>query len=420
MWGALLLIGAFAGRVGAQTPDRTASVLATDTLRPVTRADAVASALSQGTAVSLARADTSAAAARYAQARALPNPTLSASFTQSAPQLHAIVDLPIDLPAFRGLRSGAAREFVTAARLRLLGTAAVVRYEVETTYGRALAARERARMSARTGRDGDSLVVLARRLRDAGEASDLDIELAMVSAGQLANAAAADSLAAVTALLDLQILMGLDARRVAISLADSLALLFTEAERAIAPRSAVVAAAAAVRVPLRVAAAEATLRAQDLSLRLARRRSALVPSVQLGIEGRDPTGGPPGPFLLAGLALPLPLLNRYRGDIAVAAADRARARTELEASRRESAGAIARAALEIDALRARLERGLTLVVLADRVTAKSLTAYREGASTIQAVLQAQRAARDTYVQFADDVVAAAAAVAALRLALTSS
>lgn len=419
MWGALLLIGAVAGRVGAQTPDRTAAALASDTLRPVTRADAVASALSQGTAVSLARADTSAAAARYAQARALPNPTLSASFTQSAPQLHAIVDLPIDLPAFRGLRSGAAREFVTAARLRLLGTAAVVRYEVETTYGRALAARERARMSARTGRDGDSLVVLARRLRDAGEASDLDIELAMVSAGQLANAAAADSLAAVTALLDLQILMGLDARRVAISLADSLALLFTEAERAIAPRSAVV-VAAAVRVPLRVAAAEATLRAQDLSLRLARRRSALVPSVQLGIEGRDPTGGPPGPFLLAGLALPLPLLNRYRGDIAVAAADRARARTELEASRRESAGAIARAALEIDALRARLERGLTLVVLADRVTAKSLTAYREGASTIQAVLQAQRAARDTYVQFADDVVAAAAAVAALRLALTSS
>ena len=49
--------------------------------------------------------------------------------------------------------------------------------------------------------------------------------------------------------------------------------------------------------PLQVAAAAATYEAQDFALGLARRRNALVPSVQLGVEGRDPTGGPRGPLI---------------------------------------------------------------------------------------------------------------------------
>jgi cobalt-zinc-cadmium efflux system outer membrane protein len=381
------------------------------------------------------------ARARATIARARPNPTLSASYTGSAPQLHAIVDLPVDLPAFRRLRTRAAEAARGAAQFGLRATEVTVRYEVEAAYGRALAARERARLSVNTARDADSLVLLAGQQRDAGEASDLDVEVAMLSAGPLANAAAADALAAVGALLDLQLLMGLDAEHVTIALADSLTLLLADADGTAAPApsadgrvrlatdsvtlglpgAATTARAgerAAVRaVPLRVAAAEAALRAQELSLQLARRRGALVPSIQMGVEGRDPTGGTPGPFLVVGVALPLPLLNRYQGDVAAAAADRDRAQVELGAARRESAAVIARARLALTAARERFLRDRALVAAADVVTAKTLVAYREGASGIPAVLQAQRSARDVYAQFADDIVAAAEAAAAMRLAL---
>lgn len=377
--------------------------------RPVTRKDAIDSALARGIGASRARIDTVAALARATVARALPNPTLSASYSQSAPQLHATVDLPVDLPIFRGLRMRAAEAELAAARLGLRGTEATVRYEVELAYGGALAARERMRLSSLSARDADSLVRLVAEQRAAGDASDLDVQLATVTAGQLANAAAADSLTALGALLDLQLLMGLEAERVVVTLADSLAILLTD----VAPSTADAMPGAPTPA---VAAAEAVVRARELSLRLARRRSALAPSIQAGVEGRDPTGGPTGALLLLGVAVPLPLFDRYRGDIAMAAAGLSRSRVELAAARRESAAVLARARLGLAAARERVARDQALVAVVEAVTAKTLTGYREGAFGIPAVLAAQRSARDAYAQFAADVTALAAAAAAMRLA----
>src|SRR6185503_12449505 len=82
----------------------------------------------------------------------------------------------------------------------------------------------RARLTQRTARDADSLVVLATVRRDAGDASELDVQLAMVFAGQAANIAATDSLNALSALLAVQTAMGQPADTVRIALADSLAL----------------------------------------------------------------------------------------------------------------------------------------------------------------------------------------------------
>ena len=59
-------------------------------------------------------------------------------------------------------------------------------------------------------------------------------------------------------------------------------------------------------------------------------------------------------------------------------------------------------------------RDRDLVVRADRVAAKSLEAYREGAMALPAVLEARRTARDVLAQYIDDVAALLTVEAELR------
>ncbi|MBC7672145.1 MAG: hypothetical protein H7247_06955, partial [Polaromonas sp.] len=75
----------------------------------MTRAEAQRAALSAGPRVALARADSAAARARVLTATALPNPTLSASYSKSPPQKHLTFELPVDAPWLRGPRVAAAR-----------------------------------------------------------------------------------------------------------------------------------------------------------------------------------------------------------------------------------------------------------------------------------------------------------------------
>src|SRR2546425_5727750 len=87
----LLLAGALApAALGAQMP--------------VTRADVVAAALARGPRVVLARTDSAAPRADVRAAPALPNPSVSATYTKSIPRYHAILDLPLDWPWLRGPR----------------------------------------------------------------------------------------------------------------------------------------------------------------------------------------------------------------------------------------------------------------------------------------------------------------------------
>lgn len=372
---------------------------------PITRDAAVAAALARGGTAALGRLDLAAARAQLAMARAYSNPVLAASYSQSAPQVHATLDVPLDLPWFRALRVGSARASAEAMRLGTALTMAVVRFETAVSYTRAIATRERARLSRQTSRDADSLLTLARLQRDAGDASDLDVELAAINAAQAANRALSDSVAADAAVVDLQLRMGLAASTPSLALSDSLQALV-----GIEP------AAREQGTSLRLASAQAVLQSQELALRLARRRAAIVPSFQVGVEGRDPTGGPRGPLGIVGIALPLPVFNRFTGEIARASAARDRAVVEAEVAARETRVAAIRARVELQAARERVARGRELVILALRVASKSVTAYREGAAGIVTVLQAQRASREAYQQYLDDVLAAATAAAALQLA----
>jgi len=105
------------------------------------------------------------------------------------------------------------------------------------------------------------------------------------------------------------------------------------------------------------------------------------------------------------VSIPFPLFNRNQGPIAQARAERDRARAELASVRLLVAQRLVEGLRERASLRVRVARDQELVVRAERVAARSLTAYREGASALPAVLEARRTAREVLGQYIDDLAA---------------
>jgi cobalt-zinc-cadmium efflux system outer membrane protein len=370
--------------------------------QPVTRAEAVAAALTRGARVALGRADTVAARGAVRTARAFPNPTISASYSRDLPNYHALAELPLDLPWLRAPRIGATESARDATRYRFAFERAAIRFDVDTTYTRALAAALHARLSQRTALDADSLLKIAALRRAVGDVSELDVRLAAVNAGQLENIAAEDSLAAVRTLIVLQVQMGLPGEEAMITLVDSL----------VPPADS---EPPAGRALLPIAAAEASLHSADRSLAFAR-RSRLAPSLAFGFDTGDPTSPTPRQLLpVIGFSLPLPLFNWSGGEVMRAVADRDRALAELDLTRRETTATLAQARRDLAAAHARLRRSAVLVESADRVVVMSLQAYREGAVALENVLEAQRNAREILARYIDDLAAADAAARTVRL-----
>ena len=398
---AVLAIALVASAIGARVAQGQQPRVA------LTRSAAIEAALARGVRLPTAQADTLVASAQMIGARTFANPALAASYTKSVPQYHAELEIPIPFPWIRGARIGAARFAISAARLRYAFARASAVLDADTSYTLAVAAVARAALSARTAADADTLLRMAIARRDAGDASDLDVELARVNAGQQANAAAGDSLTLREALLELQLAIGISGDGADVMPVDSLA----------APPSLDSSSAE----PLSVAAAAAGLRAATLGLTAERRASWGAPSLVAGVEGHDPSGSEAGLLPIIGVALPLPFFDRNQGAIAAAAAERQRATAELALARLESRTQVAAARRERAAALARVARGQGLVASALRVATMSLTAYREGASTLPNVLEAQRNAREILAQQVDDLARAWIATATLRaLTLTAS
>lgn len=370
------------------------------TQQPVRRDEAVAAALAHGPRIAFARTDSAAAAAAVLTARQFENPTFGTSYSKSAPQFHYSVDVPLDYPWLRRSRISAANAGLSAAHSRFLFEREATVFEIDTAYTRALATARRAELSRRSARDADSIVVLAKLRRDAGDGSELDVELAQISAGQQANATAIDSLESISALLTVQGLMGLRSGDVTIRLADSL-----DIGRPLPD--------AVAGTPLLVAAAEDDAKAAEQSVELARRIMFGAPSFSLGFEARDPSESGALPTL--GISLPLPLFNQNRGGIALALALRDRTQAALTLARLEGESQYARARREALLARERADRSQRLVDGANRVAALSLLAYREGAVPLATVVEAQRLAREALAQHVNDVAAARNAAGLARL-----
>lgn len=371
------------------------------TQEPVTRQQAIESAVTLGARAGVARADTLVGSAQLRAARQWDNPSLTATYSRAVPTHHEVVDLPLDLTGVRSARIRSAESTRLASQYRFQFERAAAALDADTTYTRALAAAEHLRLARRNAKDADSLRRMSIVRRDAGDASELDVLLATVNAGQAANVTAADSLTYVSTLFDLQAVMGLDADRVVIIPIDSLALPASHSADAVPLRA------------LPVAAAEQALTAADLTVR-AQRRSIFTPfSIQAGIEHGDPSQ--PGILPTFGVSIPIPLLNRNRGPIALAEAERERARAELALVRIETQSTIGRAIRSRNLALEKIQRDRLLVESATRIAAMSLTAYREGAQGLPAVLEAQRNARDILSQYIDDLATAWIATATLGL-----
>lgn len=364
----------------------------------LSRSEAIQSALERGPRLGTARADTAVAGAQVIAARALPNPTVTGNYSRAVPRYHFTVDVPIDFPMLRQLRVRSAGLGLEAAKLRYQFARATVALDADTTYTRAIAARERLALSRRNAIDADSVLHMVQRRRDAGDASDMDVELARVSAGQQENAAVADSLTLLSALLDLQSILGMANDHLEIRVTDSLVM----------PPGAPTPPA----TTLSEKAASLSLESASASVTLQHRSIWTLPSISFGFEAGDPDIPGIGPTFGVGIAVPL--FDRNRGAIAQAEAERARASAELTLARIEARNQIAHATRERQIALARAERNRGLVASADRVAAMSLTAYREGASTLATILEARRAARDLLAQYIDDLAAAWIATAELR------
>ena len=369
-----------------------------------TRRDAIASALARNPLVAMASADRAAADAAVGLARQWENPTLGANLTKSGPQQHYSLDIPFDPWWQRSPRIAAATTAQSAAALRYHFATSSIAFDTDTAYTRAQLALVHRQLSARTARDADSLLVLARLRRDAGDASDLDVELAGVFAGQARNAASGDSVAARFAMLTLQTVMGLSGDSLGVAPADSLSLAET--------------APADLRAgSVLLDAANLDVRAANLRVNAERQRRFGAPAFSIGIEAVDP-GGQRGALAMAGISLPLPLFNRNQANVAAARAELARAEAQFNFTRITTSASITAARRDAEAAKARAARSAQLVASANRIAAMSLLAYREGASTLLVVLESQRTARETLGQYFDDVALARNAASLLTLLLT--
>jgi cobalt-zinc-cadmium efflux system outer membrane protein len=366
---------------------------------PLTRSSAIDAALDRGARLGVAQADTAIANAALITARALPNPSVNASYSKSFPTWHFSADIPIDFPMLRDLRVRAAQTGLLAAQLRLQFNRAMIAMEADTAYTRAVAARQKLALSRRTALDADSLLHMVERRRDAGDASDMDVELARVSAGQQTNLAADDSLTYISTLLDLQGALGLLEDSVAIRPTDSLTT----------PPGAPAQAATS----LDVESARLSVDAASDNARLQHRSIWSQLSISPGFETGDPDQKGFLPTL--GIGVGLPLFDRNRGQIAQAEAERLRAQAELRLAEVEARNALAHALRERENAIGKVARDQALVTSADRVAAMALTAYREGASSLPNVLEAQRTAREVLSQYIDDLAAAWVATAELRV-----
>lgn len=355
---------------------------------PVGLDEAIRTALERGPRAAVARADSAAAAARIRTARQLPDPSLSLDYTKDPPHHHVQLEQPLEYPWVRSARVGGARAEAEAVALRTELERARIRYDVTAAYAEASAARGIMVVSHQTVADGEELVRIASVRRDAGDASDLDVDLASVTAAQLRSTLLTDSLALVSATLRLQAEMGLPIDSVLVVTTDTVAIPL------VAPP---------VPAALEVSATLAEQRAASLRLREQRGLLLPTPAVRVGFERGMPEDEPQGLLPTAGVSLTIPLLSLNRGPIAEARAAVARAGAALALARTRADLARVQGERTRTLAQGRLNEDRRAVAAAQQVARRSLTAYREGAYALSSVIEAQRTARDAVRTYLDDL-----------------
>ena len=346
-----------------------------------------------------ARAGIAAAGGGLRLAGQVPNPGFLLSHTGAAPSGHAILDQPMNWLLTRGANQGAARAVVARAQADSTTQFAQLAAEVRRAFYHALSRESRQQLLLDQQAVADSVVGIARRRYQAGDASQFEMEAAGLEA-QLHSqllAAERDEVAVARSALGSAIgwtggalppLLG--------SLEDGLtATTNSDSGRAI---------------PM-ILAAQADSSFGALALQSADRARIPFPSLEIGAEWNDPAD-PGHTYGVIGVILPVPIWNQGGAQVA-----EAQARADAAAAQVTEARLAARQLVEEAGIRLRgtATRALfardSLVPSAAGLRTRALAAYRAGETGIVPVLAAIQREQEVQLAAIDALMAYQDAVA---------
>jgi cobalt-zinc-cadmium efflux system outer membrane protein len=364
---------------------------------PLTLADALRLALERNADFRVAETQVDAALAQLRVVREFPNPTLGLSTakisTDGTPEgtamgnglLNRSYDSIVSLSQLfvvgkRGLQRDAARAGVQSAQFQRDDARRLLVQAVTQAYAAALAALSESDVlsdsAAKLRREAD---IAAHRLK-AGDLSASDEAQLEIAADQDELNADAERATAKTAVVTLEILLGNPSPAGTTPLADSLDKWTQSIDPGLEE--------APIGSRPDIAAAESSLRQADTNVRLEERQK--VPDVTASVQfERNP---PVQPDTVGfGLSLPLPLWDRFDGEVLAAKAARAQTQAQLDKVRIQAAADVAAARVAYHEASQRSMRYRTSLVPKSAEVARSVSyAYGKGGATLVDLLEAER------------------------------
>jgi len=352
---------------------------------PLTYAQALDLASSRNLAVAAARRARAIREGALKTAGLRPNPSASFEVSRDTPHEVFVFALPVELGGKRGRRIDLATEELTLADVDVQTELRTVRRELRQAFYSVIAADERIRLA-------DSLVELARRVRDVaqamfetGAAPRLDVLAADLGVARaetemdLARGTRMFEQARLNAVLDFP---PQQATLVAGSLTEGIADLTYERALTIATASNV------------------DLIALDRQIAVEERRVAVLraertPTPTFSVSSLFSNPGEFSAGAGAGVSVELPLFGRNQGQIAESLATTAQLRARRESTRRVVENTIAGTVARIDAERRQIEAfERRLVPTATDLQALAEESYRAGRTSVLGLLESQRVLRE--------------------------
>lgn len=388
----------------------------------LTLADAQRLALERNSDFRIAEAQVTAALAQLRVAREYPNPTLGLSTakisTDGAPEstslgngllsrsYDSIASLSqLILVGKRGLIQDGARAGVRSAEFQRDDARRLLLQGVTQAYAAALAALKQADVladsAAKLRREAD---IAAHRLR-AGDMSASDKAQLEIAADQDELGAESERAVAKTAVVTLEILLGEPSPSGSTALADTL----DDWVRRIPPDLE----QAPIGSRPDIAAAEASLSQADANVRLQMRQR--IPDVTASVQyERNPPAQPD--TVGVGLSLPLPIWDRFDGEILAAKAAREQSQAQLDKVRIQAAADVAAARVAYHEASQRARRYEESLAPKSAEVLRSVSyAFERGGAALLDLLEAERndnAIRVACVQAKADAASTAAMLAA--------
>lgn len=391
---------------------------------PLTLAQARSLALERNADFRIAQAQVESALAQLRVAREFPNPTLGLSTakisTDGTPEGTALGNSLLNrsydsiaslsqlfLVGKRGLMRDAATAGVHAAEFQRDDARRLLVQAVTQAYAAALAAQSEAAVLAESAARLRKEAEIAAHRLSAGDLSESDKAQLEIAADQDELNADSERATARTAVVTLEILLGVERPRGETALADTLEDWAHRIPDGLED--------APIGARPDIQAAESALSQSDSNVRLQQRQR--VPDVTASVQfERNPAAQPDTVGI--GISLPLPLWDHFDGEILAAKAARQQSEAQLEKARVQAAAdvAAARVAFHEAAQRSRRYQS-SLIPKSAKVLASVSYAYAKGGASLVDLLEAERNDNAIRVGAAQAMADEASTAASLSAAL---